>query len=72
MRVLVVEDEPQIADFIARGLSENGYSVDTACDGEEAVQWPAVAEFDVIILDVMLPSVDGISVCWTPRPHREG
>jgi heavy metal response regulator len=67
MRVLVVEDEPQIADFIARGLSENGYSVDTARDGEEAIQWPAIAEFDVIILDVMLPLVDGISVCLTLR-----
>ncbi len=67
MRVLVVEDEPQIADFIARGLSENGYSVDTAGDGEEAIQWPAVAEFDVIILDVMLPLVDGIQVCTTLR-----
>ncbi len=67
MRVLVVEDEPQIADFVARGLSENGYSVDIAYDGEEAIQWPSVADFDVIILDVMLPSVDGISVCSTLR-----
>jgi heavy metal response regulator len=63
MRILVVEDEPQIADFLARGLTENGYSVDTAHDGEEALQWPAVAEFDVIILDVMLPLVGGFEVC---------
>jgi len=63
MRILVVEDEPQIADFLARGLTENGYSVDTAHDGEEALQWPAVAEFDVIILDVMLPALGGIEVC---------
>jgi heavy metal response regulator len=61
--VLVVEDEPQIADFIARGLSENGYSVDTAQDGDEALHWPRVADFDVIILDVMIPRVDGIEVC---------
>jgi heavy metal response regulator len=67
MRILLVEDEPQIADFIARGLSENSYSVDTARDGEEAVQWPSVAEFDVIILDVMLPAMDGIEVCRTLR-----
>ncbi len=67
MRILVVEDEPQIADFIARGLSEAGYSVDIARDGEEAIQWPAVAEFDVVILDVMLPAVDGLSVCSTLR-----
>ncbi|MEX0682139.1 MAG: response regulator transcription factor [Dehalococcoidia bacterium] len=67
MRILLVEDEPQIAGFIARGLAENGYSVDTATDGEEAIDWPAVAEFDVIILDVMLPLVDGIAVCRTLR-----
>jgi DNA-binding response OmpR family regulator len=63
MRVLLVEDEPQIADFVARGLTENGYSVDVATDGEEALHWPSVAEFDVIVLDVMLPVVDGIEVC---------
>lgn len=67
MRILLVEDEPQIADFIARGLSENGYSVDTAYDGEEAVHWPSVAQFDVIILDVMLPLMDGIEVCRALR-----
>jgi heavy metal response regulator len=67
MRILLVEDEPQIADFIARGLSENGYSVDIARDGEEALEWPTVSSFDVIILDVMLPMVDGIEVCRTLR-----
>ena len=63
MRILLVEDELQIADFIARGLTENGYSVDVCHDGEEAIHWPAVADFDVIILDVMLPVRDGIEVC---------
>lgn len=70
MRVLVVEDEPQIADFIARGLRENGYAVDVASDGEEAMHWPAVAAFDLIILDVMLPAVDGVTVCRAWR--RQG
>ena len=70
MRVLVVEDEPQIAAFIERGLSENGYSVDVAHDGGEAVHWPSVAEFDVIVLDIMLPVLDGIEVCR--RLRREG
>src|SRR5213596_1803143 len=72
MRILLVEDEPQIADFIARGLYENGYSVDVARDGDEALEWPSVANFDVIILDVMLPEVDGIEVCRTLRAqgHR--
>ena len=67
MRILLVEDEPQIADFIARGLSENGHSVDVACDGEEALAWPDVAEFDLIVLDVMLPVRDGLDVCRTLR-----
>ncbi len=67
MRVLLVEDEPAIADFIRRGLTEEGYAVDIATDGEEAVDWPEVAEFDVIVLDVMLPVRDGIDVCRTLR-----
>lgn len=67
MRVLVVEDEQKIADFIRKGLSEQGYAVDVAYDGDEAVEWPAVAEFDVIILDVMLPVRDGIEVCSVLR-----
>jgi heavy metal response regulator len=67
MRVLVVEDERRIADFIRRGLSEQGYAVDVASDGEEALDWPAVAEFDAILLDVMLPVRDGIEVCRVLR-----
>ncbi|MDP2858755.1 MAG: response regulator transcription factor [Bacillota bacterium] len=62
MRVLVVEDERRIADFISRGLSEQGYAVDVAYDGDEALQWADVAEFDVIVLDVMLPIRDGVEV----------
>ena len=67
MRILVVEDERRIASFISRGLSEHGYAVDVASDGEEALHWPDVAEFDVIILDIMLPVRDGIDVCRTLR-----
>jgi heavy metal response regulator len=67
MRVLVVEDEPKIADFVRRGLTEQGYAVDVACDGEEAIAWPAFADFDIMILDVMLPGRDGIEVCKTLR-----
>ena len=63
MRVLVVEDERKIADFIRRGLTEHGYAVDVAYDGEEALDWPMTADFDAIILDVMLPVRDGIEVC---------
>ena len=67
MRLLVVEDEQRIADFIRRGLSEQGHAVDVAADGEEALDWAAIAEFDVIVLDIMLPIRDGIDVCRTLR-----
>ena len=67
MRVLLVEDEAQIADFISRGLSEQGYAVDLAPDGEEAIYWTSVAVFDAIILDVMLPQGNGFEVCRTLR-----
>ena len=67
MRVLLVEDEARITDFISRGLSEQGYAVDIAPDGEEAISWTEVAAFDLIILDVMLPRRDGIEVCRTLR-----
>jgi DNA-binding response OmpR family regulator len=67
MRILVVEDEAKIADFIRAGLTEHGYAVDVAYDGEEALDWPAVADFEIIILDVMLPVRDGIEVCRVLR-----
>jgi DNA-binding response OmpR family regulator len=67
MRVLLVEDDLPIAGFIKKGLNENGYSVDVAHDGDEALHWPDVAAFDVIVLDVMLPVRDGFDVCRTLR-----
>ena len=67
MRVLLVEDEPRIADFVSRGLSEQGYAVDVAVDGEEAIDWTQAADFDLIVLDIMLPRRDGIEVCRTLR-----
>jgi heavy metal response regulator len=67
MRILVVEDERRIAEFISRGLSEQGHGVDVASDGEEALQWGELAAHDVIILDVMLPVRDGVDVCRTLR-----
>jgi DNA-binding response OmpR family regulator len=67
MRILLVEDEAPIAGFISRGLTEHGFGVDVARDGEEALDWQSVADFDIIILDVMLPKRDGIDVCRTLR-----
>ena len=67
MRILVVEDEDRIAEFVRNGLSEHGYAVDVARDGGEALDWADIADFDVIILDVMLPVRDGVAVCKTLR-----
>ncbi len=63
MRVLVVEDDLRIAEVIRKGLEEEGHAVDVAHDGDEALDWPAVVDFDAIVLDVMLPGRDGIEVC---------
>ncbi len=67
MRVLVVEDDLRIREFIRKGLEEEGHAVDVAHDGDEALDWPAVVDFDVIVLDIMLPGRDGIEVCRTLR-----
>jgi heavy metal response regulator len=63
MRILVVEDEEAIATFLEQGLSEAGYAVDLAIDGAEALHWLAIAAYDAILLDIMLPYVDGLTVC---------
>lgn len=63
MRILIIEDEKKIADFIKRGLKEEGYAVDIAADGEEGHFLATTNEYDAIILDLMLPKLDGISVC---------
>ena len=70
MRVLVVEDEKRIADFVSKGLTEAGYAVDVASDGEEALGWTDVVEYDLIVLDIMLPKLDGIEVARTLRSRR--
>jgi DNA-binding response OmpR family regulator len=63
MRILVVEDEQAIAAFIVQGLTEAGYAVDQASDAAECLHWIAIAEYDLIILDVMLPDQDGLALC---------
>lgn len=62
MRILVVEDEKKVADFIRRGLEEEGYQVDVVHDGESALQAANGDAYDLLILDLMLPGMDGISV----------
>jgi DNA-binding response OmpR family regulator len=63
MHILLVEDERTIAAYIKRGLEEQGYAVDLAGTGREALEWNDSAAFDLIILDIMLPELDGVTVC---------
>ena len=63
MRLLLVEDDPQISSFIARGLREHSYAVDVACDGEQALYDAEVNSYDLAVLDVRLPIKDGFSIC---------
>jgi len=67
MQILVVEDEKKIANILKRGLSEENYTIDIAQDGEEALEKAEVNSYDFIILDLMIPKVDGITVCKTLR-----
>lgn len=62
MRLLVVEDEPTIANFVRQGLTEAGYAVDVARDGQEGLDYALAANYDALILDIMLPRLDGIQL----------
>jgi two-component system OmpR family response regulator len=74
MRVLIVEDEVKMAGLIRRGLRKEGFAVELASDGEEALWKAGGTDYDVVILDVMLPGLDGFEVCrklradgvWSP------
>jgi two-component system copper resistance phosphate regulon response regulator CusR len=63
MRILVVEDEPTAAAVLARGLREHAYAVDIANDGAAALEQAAVNQYDLLIVDVLLPGIDGLEVC---------
>ena len=74
VRVLVVEDEKKLGELLVRGLREEGYAADLAGGGEDALWMARAVEYDAILLDVMLPGIDGFEVCrrlrdddvWTP------
>lgn len=70
MRILVVEDDARLASSLHRGLEEAGMAVDTVGDGEEALALAAAAAYDVIVLDVMLPSRDGFAVARSLREKK--
>ena len=67
MRALVIEDDEQVAEFVVKGLKENGFAVDSAGDGREGLFLAASEPYDVIVLDRMLPFVDGLSLLKTLR-----
>lgn len=74
MRVLIVEDDPRLASVIRRGLEDGGLAVDACARGEDALWHAAATEYDAVVLDVMLPGMDGLATCralrergiWTP------
>ena len=70
MRVLVVEDEPDLLRLVATSLREDGYAVDTAADGEDGVFKAISWEYDAVVLDVMLPGIDGWSVLKQLRAKK--
>lgn len=63
MRVLLVEDDSRIAHFVAKGLREQAYAVDVAMTGDDAIYQSEINSYDLFVLDVMIPGVDGIGVC---------
>ena len=67
MNVLLVEDEPRVADFIDRGLRAENHGVTVAASGSEGVDLAKTGEFDVIVLDLMLPDMHGYDVCQRLR-----
>ena len=70
MKVLVVEDDRKILSFIRKGLKEQGFTVDTASDGDEGYALAGTQSYDVVVLDIMLPGRDGLSVLRTLRDRR--
>jgi len=71
MKILIVEDEPKTADYLHRGLIEQGYAVDVARDGIDGQHLALEVDYDVIVLDVMLPGIDGFSVLRALRNHKQ-
>ncbi|MDN3580976.1 response regulator transcription factor [Mucilaginibacter flavus] len=71
MGILLVEDEPNIASVIKRGLTENGFDVSIASNGVNGLQMALNNNFDLIILDIMLPLMDGVQVCKNIRQHNK-
>jgi two-component system, OmpR family, response regulator len=72
MRVLVVEDERRMAALVRQGLEEDAYAVDVVSNGAEVIDWVQSAEYDLILLDIMLPGMNGVDVCRLLRSRGYG
>ena len=70
MRILIVEDEKRIADFIARGLKEEHYAVDIAYDGQQGLYLAEINPYDLMIFDIMLPQYEGVGMCRQLRSKK--
>lgn len=70
MRILIIEDEKKVASFIKKGLEEEHYAVDHAYDGESGLYMTEVNEYDLIVLDLMIPKIDGLEVLRRIRGNR--
>jgi len=70
MRILLVEDEPGIAQFVRQGLAEAGYAVDVATDGRNGLDYALAAEYDIIVVDIMLPKMDGLQLLRQLRAEQ--
>ena len=71
MRILVIEDESKLADYLHKGLSESGYVVDVARDGIDGAHLAVHGSYDLVLLDVMLPGIDGFGVLKALRLERD-
>ncbi len=71
MRILLVEDDKKIAGFITKGLQEENYAVDIFHNGEDGLYWALVNEYDLIILDIMLPQMNGLEICREIRRNQK-
>ena len=70
MKILIIEDDKEISEALKEGLEDESYAVDTCLDGEEGYRTAAADEYDLIILDVMLPSMNGFEVCKKLRAEK--
>lgn len=71
MKILLVEDEPKLSDFISKGLTESGFEVELAYDGQIGKTLALRNQYDLLILDVIVPYINGIELCKVVREHKK-